>query len=236
VSLTLNFILFIILVAATSATNKLLVAELASVSLLSFGNQRPGIIFYSILTFPGTILHELSHWLTAELLQVRTGEIKLLPESDPEGKGRDRLGSVMTARTDPFRGFLIGLAPFITGLIALFSLSYLLREFWGTRPWWQIGLVLYGMIVVGNSMLISKEDRKYWPIIAIIIGLITLIIYQLKLSFSPVILTTLTTLTGQVNLVLALTIALNLVAIVASVTLRYTLQKLTGKKVVSTRR
>jgi len=157
-------LIFVILIVILSALRTRLVFELSGTSLLLFGTPRPGIIFYSILVLPGTVIHELSHWLIAEILQVRTGEIVILPELASEGK-EERLGSVQTERTDPLRGFLIGIAPFLTGLLILVTLGRLFSIGWFEHwAWWQLTLIVYGIVVMGDSMLISlRPSDSFGP-------------------------------------------------------------------------
>src|SRR3989338_5643040 len=72
------------------------------------------LVFFLLL--PGIFLHEFSHILMAELLRVKTGELRLKPEIS---EGQLRLGSAQIASTDPLRLTLIGVAPFITGVLTL---------------------------------------------------------------------------------------------------------------------
>ena len=97
--------------------------------LLVFTRSRSiSISLITALLYPGTIIHELSHLFTAEILGVRTGKLTLVPESLDT---RDiHAGSVEIAHTDPFRRAIIGLAPFFVGLIALFGLSSILPNLW----------------------------------------------------------------------------------------------------------
>ena len=92
---------------------------LSSQSLLSrlFRILPLNLLFFLLL--PGIFLHEFSHILMAELLRVKTGELKLKPEF---ANGHLTLGSAQIALTDPFRLTLIGTAPFITGILALWLL------------------------------------------------------------------------------------------------------------------
>jgi hypothetical protein len=235
VSLVIATIVFLLVVLAIASVRTLLVFEFTAVSTLIFNTNKPGLILYSFFSFPGTVLHELSHWLMAELLQVQTGEIKIIPDLDTSEK-RKKLGSVMTEKTDPFRGFMIGIAPFIVGTLALFLLESALSASWANSLWWRVSLVIYGMVVIGNSMLISREDRRYWPIIGILLGLgaylISLLNYDLSgLSFSWLI----NPLT-RINLVLALVLVFNLILLVTLFGVRYVLEKLTRKQVITKRR
>src|SRR5438046_2497216 len=76
----------------------------------------------TLLNFPGTVIHELAHLFTAEVMGVHTGKLSLVPESIEELE--IKAGSVMIAHTDPFRRYAIGLAPVFVGLIVLTAISY----------------------------------------------------------------------------------------------------------------
>lgn len=141
----------------------LLLAELALLYVLSrrviqtlyrllqmITRSRPiAIWIVSIIFFPGTVVHELAHLFTAEILGVRTGKLTLVPES-LDGT-EIKAGGVMIAETDPLRRTLIGLAPVYVGIAALAALSSL--------PVLPI-LTFYGMFAISNSMFSSKEDMK----------------------------------------------------------------------------
>ena len=229
-----SLVIFIVLIIILSLMRSRLVYELAGTSLLMFGATRPGIIFYSIIFLPGTIIHELSHWIVAEVLQVRTGTISIFPDLESEGEGvSQRLGSVATERTDPFRGFLIGLAPFISGLAILAVLGRLLQIGWGGEYlWWQLGLIIYGIMVTGNTMMISDSDRRTWPFIII---LFLLIIIFLSTYYPTLFLGKTSLINGvlvPVNQVLGMTAGLNLVMIVGSYGLRRLIEVVTRKTII----
>lgn len=121
-----------------------------------FKNQAVVIHVLSILFLPGVILHELSHLLTASMLFVPTGEIEFLPEI----RGNEvKMGSVSIAKTDPFRRFLIGVAPLLAGLGILFLL------FWYFVPGltlfsWQTALLVYAVFEISNTMFSSRKDME----------------------------------------------------------------------------
>lgn len=226
-------VIFVSLILILSTLRIRLVYELSGTSLLAFGSTRPGILLYSLLVLPGTIIHELSHWLMAEILQVKTGEIIILPELRGQSEsGSERLGSVATERSDPIRGFLIGLAPFITGMIILIVLARLLQVGWGVYPGWQLTLLIYGIMVTGNSMLISKEDRRTWPVVIILTILIALALNGagIKLAVSNYDWLALTM--RNLNLVLGVTAALNLGMIGGSYALRRLIERVTKKRII----
>ncbi len=159
---------------------KIVSRELQALSLLIFKTTKPGFIFYTLLVFPGVVVHELSHWLMAELLQVRTGKITLLPESYLP-RQTNRLGSVKIAQTDPFRSLLIGFAPFFSGVGLLFVLIHLLSTISSFYP---LGyLYLYLIWVVSNSMLLSKSDIRAWPIFVFFLILLFILKSYFHFSF-----------------------------------------------------
>ncbi len=217
--------IFVILIIILSTLRSRLVYELSGASLLLFGSAKPGIAIYSLFVLPGTIIHELSHWIVAELLLVKTGEITIFPEES-------RLGSVSTAKSDLFRGFLIGLAPFITGLIILMILGQLFSLGWGSYVWWQLVLIIYGIVVMGNSMMISESDRRTWPIILIIFLLIFILIFK----YYPVLVidnrSSIIEIMTPLNQILGVTAGLNLVMIGGLFATRRFIEKLTKRRIV----
>lgn len=132
------------------------------------------LIFFLLL--PGIFLHEFSHILSAELLQVRTGALNLKPEFKD---GHLTLGSAQIAQTDPFRLTLIGAAPFIAGVAVL----WLLIKF-NPGGWWQI-LFWYLEFTVANTLFSSPSDLQSAGI-PLILVLILLGVFQLTNINLPV--------------------------------------------------
>ena len=119
------------------------------------------ISIMTILLFPGTVIHELSHLFTAEVLGVHTGKLTLVPESIETDTIQS--GSVTIAHTDPFRRTAIGIAPFTNGLLALSALSWWFTH--AVAAQWliinkelTIGIILYLILTITNTMFTSKED------------------------------------------------------------------------------
>lgn len=112
------------------------------------------LILLAIIYFPGTVLHELSHYFAAKLLFVQTGRISLLPHFKEDGL---ELGSVQIAKTDFLRRFLIGIAPLVTGVSLLGSIVYIAISIRPTSPWILV-LLGYGALTTLNTMSLSKSD------------------------------------------------------------------------------
>ena len=153
--------------------------HLQGLGLLLWSHSDMAMVLYFLALLPGIALHELSHWLFAKGLGVRTGKVTLWPAR--QKGGRMRLGSVEMVRSDPFRGSLIGLAPLITGSGVIFligdrvlsvnrAVDALLTADW--RAAWaslaaygqaaDLWLWLYVVFAVSNTMWPSESDRQSW--------------------------------------------------------------------------
>jgi len=151
--------------------------------------SRPvAVSLVTALFFPGTVIHELSHLFTAEILGVQTGKLSLAPESI---QGNDiNVGSVQLQSTDPVRRSVIGLAPFFVGLIGLFTLSSILPNLWmnvvtayrqgillSSPSSYFILLTSYVIFCISNTMFASKTDMKGVIPLAIVLSMIGAIVY-----------------------------------------------------------
>jgi hypothetical protein len=148
------------------------------------------IVLFSIIFFPGVLLHEGSHYLVARLLGVRTGGFSLIPR--PLGDGKLQLGYVETVSADWLREALVGAAPLITGglfvayaglfqlkLITLWqalwagSLDIFLESFRTLMSRPDFWLWFYLALVVSSTMLPSESDRRAWlPLGLILLSLL----------------------------------------------------------------
>jgi len=216
--------------------------------ILLFRARSVAITIITILNFPGTVIHELSHLFTAEVLGVRTGKLTLVPESiqrDPSTSlGTEiKAGSVMIAASDPFRRYLIGLAPIVMGLLAITTLSYFLPGLYtdvvysGTPVFKNLNTLLlfldfYLLVAVSNAMFSSAEDLKgFLPFIitlGIMIGAAYLAGFRVgitgpALSVATRILDALTKSLGGV-------LALNIVGLILTKLLILLTEKVTRKK------
>lgn len=154
------------------------------------GNPGCAVRALFLILLPGVLLHEGSHWLVANLIGVRTGKVSI-------GLGKMRgkhfsLGSVTVDRSDPLRESLIGVAPFIFGLVAVWLLMGFGFSLWTPNEPLQVWdaiastitdpltwICLYFVFAVSTSMIPSESDREPWGIIIAIfagIGVLALIL------------------------------------------------------------
>lgn len=130
------------------------------------------VYILAFLFMPGTIIHEVAHYLMAHLLFVPVGSMELMPRLDE--KGGVKLGSVQIARTDPFRRALIGVAPFLFGtLIILLTLWYTQ----GTGDPWLLILIGYIVFEIGNTMFSSRKDMEGTLELLITVIIVGVILY-----------------------------------------------------------
>ena len=142
-----------------------------------------------MIFLPGVFLHELSHFVVAKLLRVRTGKFSIFPQSLPDG--RLQLGYVETARSDVVRDSLIGAAPLIVGtlFVAYVAIYHLqMRVLWDVFRNGQLDLFWLGVralprvpdfylwfylaFAVSSTMMPSESDRHAWLELVISIGVL----------------------------------------------------------------
>lgn len=141
--------------------------KLSEVFFKIYKNEKTVIKFLSFIFLPGTIIHELSHMFLAEFLFVKTGNMEFMPKI--QNDGNVKLGSVGIANCDPFRRFLIGIAPVIGG-VGILSLFFYL---FGNGEWgfnFKTVILLIVSFEIGNTMFSSKKDME--GAIALVISLI----------------------------------------------------------------
>lgn len=166
--------------------------EIQAVFLLLTRRVEIALALFSLLFFPGVLLHELSHFLMALALGVRTGSFSLLPQPLPDG--RLRLGYVETQATDMVRDALIGTAPLIAGSAFVVYAGLLqmglprLWESWLAGGWQasldsmaglpgqpDFWLWFYLIFTVSSTMLPSRSDRRAWLPVGIFIGFVVIL-------------------------------------------------------------
>lgn len=150
----MQLIFFLILFVVLFFLSRTLTSTISLFFLKLTRSNNFSIQALAFLFLPGVIIHELSHWLIAEILFVPTGEIEFLPVVD----GNDvKLGSVQIAKTDPFRRFFIGVAPLIIGLSVILLIFQFISPISPTLSYKSL-LFAYVIFEIGNTMFSSKKD------------------------------------------------------------------------------
>ncbi len=146
-------LLFIVLTVVLYFLSRSNIIKLSAYLHRKTHGQNTVFIIISFFLFPGTALHEISHFLVASALMMRVHEVVIFPKW--EGS-QIKLGRVLYEKKGIFRGILVGIAPFIIGtfffwFIAAFHLF----------PSKNIALdILFGylLIVISTTMFSSKQD------------------------------------------------------------------------------
>ncbi len=173
-----------------------------------------------LLFFPGTVVHELAHLFTAEILRVPTGKMRLEPESIREDTITS--GSVMVAQTDPFRRYAIGLAPLFWGMTVLTAIAYVLPSLWisvttsavpvfsNPDVYWLM-LAGYALFSISNSMFSSPADLQGFFPFFLVISLFAIAgyVFGIRLVLSGVVLETVLRVTQTLTKSLGVVIGIN---------------------------
>ena len=125
-------------------------------------SRNSSVKILAFIFLPGTLLHELSHFLAAEGLGVRAGGFTILPKD--EGRGI-KMGSVKVEKTDPIRSFFIGIAPLVTGILFLSAIFFGIEYAQSQNLPFRFELILYvaggySLFVIVNMMFSSKKDLE----------------------------------------------------------------------------
>ena len=160
--------------------------------IASGGNAQLTMAVFSILFFPGVLLHEFSHFIMAKLLFVRTRGFSVIPKMMPEGYLR--MGYVEVAETDFLRDALVGAAPLILGnlvvaYIAIYRLHLIplwevLRNGQMNLFWMGVTLLpnvpdfalwFYLTFAISSTMLPSQSDRHAWLPLGVSVAVLLLL-------------------------------------------------------------
>lgn len=227
--------------------------HLHGLALLLTGRPERAFIVYAIILFPGVVLHEVSHWLSASLLGVRTGKFSLIPKRQPNGE--IQLGYVEYYKDrglGPIRESLIGGAPLIVGTAVIWLIGWHIFDIQTVTAALQSGDVdqlalalgglfqtddflvwLYLLFAISNAMMPSASDRRAWPAFLLVMGGVTIAIYLLGLA--NVVVTNLSgpaaTLFSYLGLALWLAVAVDLLFMACITLLETGLSRLRGVRV-----
>lgn len=184
---------FLIAVIGLAVLQRRLHFEIQAVLFLLTKRIDLSMTIFAILFLPGVLIHELSHYGMARLLNVPVGKLSLIPQPLPDG--RVRLGYVETQSTDFIRDALIGAAPLIIGSFVvayagLINLQFTI--FWAEFTMSDLSLAIsdlsgifnqqdfwiwfYIIFVVSSTMFPSTTDRRGWAPILLTLGVLVSLI------------------------------------------------------------
>lgn len=226
---------------------RLLHREIQAVFLILTRDTRLTMGIFAMLFLPGVFLHELSHFVMAKILQVRTGKFSIFPKSLPDG--RLQLGYVETAKSDVIRDSLIGAAPLIVGtlFVAYVAIYHLqMRVLWDAFRNGQFDLFWLGVrtlpqapdfylwfylaFAVSSTMMPSESDRHAW--LELIISIAVLFGLALLFGAGPWILSNvaplLSTFLSSVSIIFGLSAFVHILLILPTALLHKLVARVTG--------
>ena len=242
-----GFLWFVLTLLPLVIIQRLLHRELQTIFGIITRNPKLTIGLFSVMFLPGVFLHELSHYVTAKLLQVRTGKVSLIPRSLPNGFLQ--MGFVEIEQTDIIRDSLIGIAPLVTGSLfiayagmnrlGLGTLLTVLANGQFELFWKGLALVpqvndfflwFYLAFAVSSTMLPSESDRHSWlPVGLWMAGLLALGIFAgagawMLENIAPL----LNDFLGSVATLFGMSVALHFVLLLPTMLIHRALSSVTG--------
>lgn len=113
----------LLVAGANTTAGRLYLAVILGFVLLLYLLRR-SLVLLSLAAFPGTLLHELLHFVVGLILLGRPSGFSVVPRRMGHGYA---LGSVRFANVRWYNGFLIGLAPLLLLPLALWLLAWRLQ-------------------------------------------------------------------------------------------------------------
>lgn len=130
--------------------------------------------FFFLAAFPGTVAHELAHYLTALLLRGQPRPINLVPRKTDDGWA---LGSVTFVPTY-FNGSFVAMAPLL-----LLPVAWLISKHAGALGWHTQLWVGYCVGCIVNSAMPSSADWRIvrdYPLGFFIVLLVAAGLWQMR--------------------------------------------------------
>lgn len=192
----MSILFFAIVFVLTILLQRWLHQHIQAFAMALTGNPGCAVRLLFYLLLPGILLHEMSHYVAAKSMFVRAGDINL--GIGRAGKKHVSLGSVTIERSDPIRTSLIGVAPFLVGIGAIWLIAGAGFDLWpNAGPTleqminriveyshdWTTWLDVYLIFAVSTAMIPSESDREPWTPVVTFLGLAVLVL--LLMGWSP---------------------------------------------------
>ena len=174
----LFLILFVIELTFLYFISRLSIKELFYSLRIFIRHDKIVFAIVALIFFPGTVIHELSHFVIAIFLLLRVREIHIFPEFE---KNYIKLGRVIYEKQDVLRGIIVGIAPIVIGLIIFFWLSTL-HIFLIENLWLKL-LMFYLIFVISTTMFSSRQDLIDLGYLLPITIMLIILLYLFQVDF-----------------------------------------------------
>lgn len=163
-------------------------------------NLRTTTILYYLFFLPGVVVHEVTLWLVAGILNVRAERAVAWPET--QSMAELRLNFVRLARnTSAARLAVIGISPLIIGISFIYLIAVSILDVPGFLATLQAGgadslgiavgrllstsdffLWVYLIFAIGNTMMPDPRNLKSWRLILLVSGVAFVVLYALGIG------------------------------------------------------
>ncbi|MFA5136060.1 MAG: hypothetical protein WC489_01565 [Patescibacteria group bacterium] len=148
-------IFFFIVTVSLFFVSQIMMRELYAFLLLFTQNKHIIFWFFALVFLPGTVLHEVSHFIVAVILFLPVGEVRIMPEWH---HNQMRFGSVTYGKSDVVRPILVGVAPFFGALFVYWFIGAF-RLF--PSEYMIINMIMgYFLFTVSATMFSSSQDLR----------------------------------------------------------------------------
>ncbi len=161
----LQLAIFFIQIVVLFFISRVMIQELYFFLLRLLKSKNTVFGLLAFIFFPGTVIHEISHFFMATVLFLPVHEIKIIPSW--EGNHLT-LGRVVYEKRDVFRGILVGIAPFFGAMFFLWCLK--IYHLFPVHSYFQNFVFGYIVFTVSSQMFSSKQDLiDLWCIIPLLL-------------------------------------------------------------------
>lgn len=150
--------------------------------LMRIGGRRMIVGMLSLVYLPGTIIHELSHYIAALLLGMHPYDVNIFPVIEAH---KVRLGHVMYEKNkgDILRPILVGIAPFFGAMTVLLLVVY--SGMFPGKALWQTVIFGYLILTITANMFSSAQDLVDIGYLIPPVIIICLLLYLFPVSIAP---------------------------------------------------
>lgn len=213
----MNFIFFVLFILLLYSVSIRLTSSIYGLTFLVSRSQRLALGILSLILLPGTIIHEMSHFLAATMLRVPTGKMSIFPEALEQGKVR--AGKLEISDCDPFRKTIIGIAPMLVGLTLIYFIGeFFFSSFSLTTNHQQLTAIIgfYFLLTVSATMFSSPKDLESLIIVLPILTILFLFFYfiGLRITLTGNIIDVIENLVKKLNFALIISIVANFLIVI----------------------
>lgn len=148
--------------------------------LRMFIRHEPSVfVLVSFIYLPGTILHELAHFVFAIACFLKVRSVSVIPSWE---KNYIKLGSVVYEKKDMVRSIMVGIAPFFAGLAFFWFVDF--AKLFPSSQLIVNAVMVYLIFTVSSTMFSSKQDLidvvYLIPLVTIFIG--AMYVFNIRVS------------------------------------------------------